>query len=315
MTQYPSHPPCFVFGALRSGTTMFRLMLNSHARITNPGEVDFLFDFLHPDPDHPTGWAYDTEAMARHRIFRAHQLEIPAGSDGLDLLYDLIAQFQRRSEAVLTLNVHRNAGKIAQLFPDARFIHLLRDPRDVARSSIAMGWAGNSYYGVRHWIRTEQNWAEAHPHIPPQQVLTLRFENLMADLEGELHRVCGFLDVPFTPQLLEYHRNSTYAPPDPNIAEQWRRKARPREVALIEAACGEMLSACGYVPSQTPAHPGRLERGVLLVQNRVVRWRFNLRKFGPALFFKFHFSRHLGSKTMRREVRAQMDRKITEGLK
>jgi sulfotransferase family protein len=315
MTKETLKSLCFVFGALRSGTTMFRLMLNNHHQVSNPGEVDFLFDFLRPDPSHPTGWSYDIEAMEKHRIFKARDLSIPPDCDGLELLHSLIDQLQARSRKVLTLNVHRHAARIAQVLPEAKMIHLLRDPRDVARSTVERGWTGNSYYGVRHWIETEQGWTEAADVIPPEQVLTLKFEDLMADVEGELKRVCAFLEVPFSPELLDYYKTSTYGAPDPGISEQWRRKASQREVALIDYACGDLLLARGYTASGPALVPGTVERVSLFAQNKLGRWRARVKKFGPALFLKFYFSRYFGSKTMQDKVRMQMDEKVVRALK
>lgn len=305
----------FVFGALRSGTTLFRLMLNAHGGISNPGEVDFLFDFLAPDPTHPTGWRYDRGAMQKHRIFRSRKLNLPADCDGLDLLHDMIAQLCERTDGVLTLNVHRHADRIARVLPQARFIHLLRDPRDVARSSIGMGWSGNSFYGVEHWIATERSWDRAATYIAEDQVMTLRFETLMADLENQLKRASVFLGLKFSASMLDYHKNTTYAPPDPRIAGQWRRNANPYDIALLEGKCGDLIVARGYELNGAPLYPGWLERRMLALKNRVFRWRYNIRRFGWPLFVSAHFTRLFGAKTLNERVQRRMDEKTIESLK
>lgn len=306
--------PVFVYGALRSGTTMFRLMLNAHTGLQNPGEVDFLFDALRPDPEGPGGWRYDRSALVDSRIFRAHGLDLPAGRDGRDLLDELVRQFRARDPgAVLTMNVHRHAGRIAAVLPEARLIHVLRDPRDVARSSVGMGWAGLSYYGVDHWIATERDWDAAA--FPPERVLTLRFEDLMADLEGELTRVCDFLGVPFSETMLAYHRDTTYGPPDPALSEQWRRKASVREVALIEGKCGDLLAARGYAPGPAPHRPGAAERTLLALRNNVGRRRASLRRFGLPLLLGAKLSGWAGARGLHRRLRRRMDARTAETLK
>lgn len=307
-------PPVFVFGALRSGTTVFRLMLNAHEQVYNPGEVDFLFDFLRPDTTHPTGWRYDREALALNRIFGAHGLDLPEGVDGLDLLHDLIGQFRARAPGhVLTMNVHRLADRIAATMPEARFVHLLRDPRDVARSSVGMGWAGISYYGVDHWIATERGWAAAG--IPEGRVLTLKFEALMADIEAHLTEVCGFLGVPFSPAMLDYHLDTTYGPPDPRIAEQWRRKATPREIALLEAKCGDMIASLGYASGGAPRHPGAAERAALHARNTALRWQASVRRFGLPLLVATRLSRWTGPRRLHQDLRRRKDARIARSLK
>ena len=307
--------PVFLFGALRSGTTLLRLMINSHESLGNPGEVDFLFDCLVPDTTHPTGWRYDRTQLEASRIFRAHELDIDRGLDGLDMLGDMIAQFESRAGGVLTMNVHRNAARILEVLPEARFIHLLRDPRDVARSSIGMGWAGISYYGIDHWIKTEQGWGAVADRLAPDQVLRIHFETLMGQIEPELQRLCDYLDVAFSPAMLDYHLDTTYGPPDPKIAEQWRRKASAHEVALMEGKCGPLIEACGYVLNGAPVHPGAIERVQLYVQNRIGRFQRTLGKIGLSLFVMEKFSRWLRLETLHKQVSRRIDDKMINLLK
>lgn len=121
--------PVFVYGAMRSGTTMFRLMLNGHGRIANPGEVDFFFSFLKKDPTHATGWRYDLEALRIDRIFQGSRLLLADGKDGLDLLANFMRQHSEHNPGkILTYNIHHTLAEAVELFPDARIIHMLRDP-------------------------------------------------------------------------------------------------------------------------------------------------------------------------------------------
>ncbi len=307
--------PVFLFGARRSGTTLLRLMINSHAKMGNPGEVDFLFDCLVRDASHPTGWRYDRAQLEASRIFRAHELDIDRGLEGLDLLADMIAQFEARAGGVLIMNVHRHADRILEVLPEARFIHLLRDPRDVARSSIGMGWAGISYYGIDHWIKTEQGWGVVADKLAPDQVLRIHFETLMGQIEPELKRLCDFLGAEFSPEMLDYHLNTTYGPPDPKIAEQWRRKASPHEIALMEGKCGPLIEARGYALNGDPASPGPTERVRLYLQNRLGRFQRTLGKIGLPLFVMEKLSRWLRLEKLHKQVRRRIDDKMIELLK
>lgn len=283
--------PLFVYGALRSGTTLLRLMLNNHSGIQSPGEADFLFDHIRCKPD--GRWRYDRDALARDRIFRAKNVALPEELQSTDLAHALVRDMGA-GEGYMSLSIHRNATKMRALFPEAKVIHLLRDPRDVARSSVGMGWAGNGYFGVGHWVGTEMQWGDAE--YPEAQVLTVRFEELMTDLESELTRICAFLGLEFEPAMLKYYENSTYGPPDPKIAQKWREKAAPREIALIEGRLGPLLAARGYEPVGAPAAPGMLEAFRLGVENRWKRWKHNIRRYGFALFAGHHAARALGLK-------------------
>lgn len=285
--------PFFVYGALRSGTTLLRLILNNHSGIHSPGEADYLFDHVRPDPSGPGGWRYDVGALADDWIFRHAAIDLPEDLDGIDLahaLTDLLSE--EEPDAMTSVNIHRNAARMAALFPRAKFIHLLRDPRDVARSAVGMGWNGNSYYGVRHWIETEADWDAAG--IPESQVFAIRFEDLMADLETGLAAMCGFLGVPFEPRMLDYHKTSTYEPPDPKIAQKWRTKASAREIARIEGLAGPLMKARGYELAGAPVTPGAAEEIFLGADNRFRRMHFNIRRYGFGLFTAHHAARILG---------------------
>ncbi|GGO60551.1 Sulfotransferase family protein [Roseovarius pacificus] len=295
MTDAPSgDAPVFVFGALRSGTTVFRLMLNAHPALNNPGEVDFLFDHLLLDPDQPGGWRYDLAALCESRGFLASGLSIPAGLDGIALLQDFIGQYRRRGDGVLTLNIHRNIGRVHEILPAVRIIHMLRDPRDVARSSIGMGWAGTLYHGVDQWMNTEREWEATADRLQPDQVLHLRYEDLIDNAPRELHRVCEFLGVAFEDSMLHYHEKTTYSPPDPALIEQWKRKSTPREVALVEGKVSTLLQSRGYSPSGDPVYPGSVERLGLRMVNRLRIWRKAIRRYGLPLFVTDKLARRLG---------------------
>ena len=294
-----------VFGALRSGTTVFRLMLDGHPGIDNPGEVDFLFDFMRCDATHKSGWRYDLSGLRENRVFQASGLSMPEGVDGVDLLSDFIRQYEKRGSGVLTLNIHRNIGRAAEVLPDAGVIHMLRDPRDVARSSIGMGWAGTLYHGVNHWIHTETEWQKLND-LDQSRVLSVKYEDLFRGIEKELRRVCDFLSVPFDATMLDYHKNSTYSPPDVSLVEQWRRKSSPDEIALVEGKAGSLMKALGYECAGAGRHPAGPERLWLTLKNRVLIWKTGIRNFGFATYFLEKLTRYIGLNGPNQRLRSRM---------
>lgn len=315
MAEAPKPTPVFVFGALRSGTTVFRLMLDAHESIVNPGEVDFLFDHLQRDPSGPGGWRYRKADLAEDRIFRAKGIDLPPELDGRELLLHMLSRLTGPEGVVTTLTVHRHPDRLLDLLPNARIFHMLRDPRDVARSSIGMGWAGNTYYGVDHWIATEKAWDGIKGKLNPDQVLNLRYEDLFGDTEAELRRVCAFLGMPYSFAMLTYHETSTYAPPDSRLVEQWRRKLSARDVALVESKAGRLMLARGYAPAAAPHDPRAAERVSLWLSNKTYRFRFKARRYGFALVAGEMLTRRLGLARFNRHLRREINRKTVAYLK
>jgi hypothetical protein len=306
----------FVYGALRSGTTVFRLMLNAHSRIANPGEMDFLFDVLSKDSTHPTGWRYNIARLQENRIFRAKNLDIPAGCDGLDLLDAFLSQLKSRSPGkVLSINVHRHADTLLAVMPHVRIIHMLRDPRDVAQSSIAMGWAGTLYHGVGHWLGTETAWDAATASTDPAQILQITYESLFRDIETTLALVCGFMRVPYDPAMLRYHENTTYGPPDASLTEQWRQKCSPQELMDIEDRAGAMMLKRSYALAhpRTGLNPGR--RIKLAVINKTRVWTFGMRRFGAGTYWAEKATRWARLRILHRPIKRRMDRITVQHLK
>lgn len=308
--------PIFVYGALRSGTTVFRLMLDAHSGISNPGETDFMFDFLKRDSSHPTGWRYDLDRLSRNRIFGSKKLDLTRGLDGLDLLHDFFRQFAARAPGKrLALNIHRNADLLFELLPQAKVIHMLRDPRDVARSSIGMGWAETIYFGVDHWIKTEEAWGRAIAGASSPQVLTLTYEALFADTPAELRRVCRFIDVPFADDMLRYHETTSYGRPDPSLVGQWRRKCAPADVALLEGKAAALMRARGYTPAGPGRVPGLSEAMRLYVGQKMFVWRFGVRRHGALVYWGAKAARFLRLRPVQVRLQRRMNKTVQMNLK
>lgn len=272
----PAHTVA-VYGALRSGTTLLRLMLDAHPQLSCPGETDFIFDHLRgTGPDA----RYDDVALERDRIYRAHRA-LYAGTPLDRLTPDALINRIAGADNIAVLMLHRRISRALMLYPDLRIIHFLRDPRDVARSSIGMGWAGNVYYGIDHWLDTETDWARVAPQLAPGQVLTIHYENLIDAPEKTLHEICGFLGVDYTPAMLEYDKTSTYDKPSKDLTVQWKRKQTPHEVGLVEAKIGPLLTACGYQPSGfAPRHPSGFEKLALQLGNKRAQWSRRIQRYG-----------------------------------
>ena len=308
-TTDPHTPPIIVlYGALRSGTTLFRLMLNAHPRITCRGERDFMVDYMTFDTGSPT---LDREALAADRIFRTSGLTVPDTDDGHAAFRDMARQAGAGQPGqVVVLVMHRHLDRLLALCPDVRIIHLIRDPRDVARSSIGMGWAGNTWFGVDHWIGTEQAWDAHGSALPQTQVFPLHYEHLLEEPDDQLTRLCAFMGLTYDPVMLTFDQNSTYSALDPKLAYQWRQKQTPQEVAEVEHKVGPLLAARGYAPSgHPPTAPSLLRRMVLNWTNRHHKWRLRLKRYGYVDPIQEALARRLGLTSLQHAAQRRIDEK------
>ncbi len=303
----------FVCGALRSGTTLLRLMINHHPLLDNPGEMDFLFEG--PSDESDSALAHYKREVSLNRVFRSTGLRIDETLGYQDLIRSFVEQLRRPGKR-LSINIHRNFHRIPAIFPDARYVHLLRDPRDVAKSAIGMGWAGNVYHGVDHWINSERDFEELSRQVRPQQIHTLKNEDLIVDPAGALTGLCEFLGVGFDVDMLDYPAHTTYSAPDPSLTEQWKRVLSPREIGLVEGKVIDMLAPRGYAASGGAVlAPSGMEKFLLRQGNRLGRLRFSIRRYGPGLTLAELFARIVPIGAFRDAVRRRVEKKTIAHLK
>jgi hypothetical protein len=307
--------PCFVVGALRSGTTMFRLMLDGHPDCNIFGEFELAVSQLSDE-----GWP-TLEMYYRHleqdRVFNSPPLLRIDRTLGYPQL--VRSFFEQRTALKLTkvvgASIHSNFHRCPELWPDAKYIHVLRDPRDVARSCIGMGWVGNVFYGADIWRRAQRNWDVLCLKTEPKQRHELKYEALVADPKQVLGEVCEFLELEFAEEMLTYGVKTTYASPDVSLIEQWRTKLSEEQIWQVEVKCRDIMLQRGYEPVSTrKSLPTIVEQLKLLVQHKGGRVRHSIDRYGLPLWTAHQF-RRVAPKYVALNVRKRMNEIDKEHLK
>ena len=303
----PADPPIFIVGANRSGTTLLRLILNAHPRIAIPEELNYFNPWI---ADHWRETAPDRETF-RGRVHWYLQSKMPGGAFGnadLDALEDAIVDrastFDWRAvyggalDAWAQKQEKKRWGEktpgnlfyvdvLRTMFPDAQFIHLVRDPRAGVRSmqdtsffgdDIAINALNRRKY-LREGLRHDATMPSAH-------WTRLRYEDLLTAPKDTLRALCHFLGEPFTPAMLTYYEDAEQYmsaaaaqefneaarhPIDPSKAHSWREALSQTEVAVIEAICGREMEALNY-PQEAPS-PSLRDRAVIAATS--IFWRLS----------------------------------------
>jgi len=291
-----------VFGALRSGTTLLRLMLDGHPKLSCPGEMDFIIDHL------DASGQLDLTALEADRIYRAHEARYADHPLPNPTPQDLIARVAGPDEGMAAVIMHRHLDRALGLFPGMRVLHLMRDPRDVARSSIGMGWAGNVYYGVDHWVGTQQDWHRAQDMLSEPQKLVVFYEDLIRNPEETLSSICTFIGLDFHPDMLTYDADSTYEKPDPSLILQWQRKQTPREIGLVEAKIGPLLEQAGYPASgHELIYPGIIGKLGLWAQSKRAQWAWLIKRYGLMDLLLVKIASSIGMPMVAQAARQRID--------
>lgn len=191
-------PPIFVVGSPRSGTSLLRLILDSHPAIACGPESHFLADMDDGNRRFSRelaryGWD-DSYWNTKYRDFVGSFKQEYSESKGKTRWAD---------------KTPRNALHlpfITSLFPDAQVIHIIRDARMVTASALAR-WGWRRAWGIpERWTASVQAAREAGAMMPASQYREMRFEKLLGDTEGELRALFAWLGEPWDPQVLDYDK-------------------------------------------------------------------------------------------------------------
>ena len=301
----PTPSPFFLVGAVRSGTTLLRLLLGHHPQICRCDEFEYVADAIADRPAWPDVATY-IESLARRRDFREAGYRLNPALAFPDLARDFLHQRQAEDgRPLIGATVHNHFDELLRIWPDATFIHLRRDPRDVSRSCVEMGWSGNAWAGVDTWVRQEDAWQRIRRQVPQERLLEVEFEDLVADAVKQLKRITAFLGVEYDPAMLEIEKDTTYKRPSPRASRSWRDDASEFDIRAMESRLGDRLAPSGYAPSGLPPLDiTPLLRFRLRLGDRHGRMRFSVNRYGLPLW--------LGSLVARRVLPIQSWRDKTQ---
>lgn len=283
---------------------MLRLMLDSHPRIAWLNEFEYAVDRISENGAYPDVASY-IEFLETVRSFQQNKFEIDPSLTYSELVNGFLEQKSRRAGGaeIVGATVHRRFDLLRHIWPDARFIHIVRDPRDVARSVVNMGWFGNVWKGIEFWIEAERRWERFGAILPEDRFIEVRYESLIADSERELRRICAFLGVEFDRMMYDYARRTTYDLPDPTLARQWQEKMSDRDIGLVEERVGDMLTTRGYQQAGVPRiRTTPLLRIRLRLHSRAARTLFRLRRYGFGIVAGGYIASRMGLNAWRKRI-------------
>lgn len=291
-------------------------MLDHHPLIACNPESEYMVSQIGEGPGWPEIAAF-REWLARERSFRRSQFTIDPTLDYVGLMNDLLLQKLRRgAKSIVGATVHYDFDRLPRIWPAARYVYLLRDGRDVARSVVGMGWEGNLWAAADRWIEAESDWETMRAALDSNQWIEIRYESLLLDPEQELARVCGFLGVEYSDRMLEYVGDSTYARPDPTLANRWKQRLSQTELRVIETRIADHLTRRGYplsgqlLLSVTPWLDRRMR-----LESRIRKYVRRIRMLGVALTIEDTLARRLGVKAWQRACQRRVDDVIDKNLK
>lgn len=289
-------PYLFVVGCPRSGTTLLQRMLDGHPQLAVANDCHFITRGLEkfaPELIAPAVAGEDPElspsvlAAVRgyHRFSRLGLAEDRVDAIAarektyagfVSALYSAFAAMRGKPLAgEKTPDYVRHIPLLHGLFPKARFLHIIRDGRDVALSLRDWADANKGPGRLSRWqedpIAVSALWwswqvdcgRKAGRHIGAEYYMAVRYEALVADPERELRRIGDFLDLPFSGEMLKFHAGrrksgenlsakSAWLPATPGL-RNWRQDLTAAEIALFETLTGKLLAELGMPRASSEA--------------------------------------------------------------
>jgi hypothetical protein len=284
-----------VVGVNRSGTTLLRMMLDAHPQLTMPPETHFVPELI--DVAEAGGATPEDllETITKQRewgdfgltekqlleAFRA--IEPLNAGDALRAFYSLYAERVGKPRWGEKTPIYvKSIRKIGGALPEARFLHVIRDGRDVALSIRDRAVKDHPIPKIaERWVRRIGQARRQSRHVAHYE--EIRYEQLVLETEPTLRGVCEFFGLPWDDAVLDYHRRSgerleemkrelpadgsratlsverrmatharTTQAPDPSRVSRWREQMNREDRRIFESIAGELLAELGYAIGDGP---------------------------------------------------------------
>lgn len=145
---------------------------------------------------------------------------------------------------------------LGSLFPQGRYLHLVRDGRDVALSVMGRFWgAKNIFMAAWEWREALEQCEAFAASMPAAQVLTIRYEDLLAEPAATFDRLLPFLQIEADPALRAYLADELPRLLKRDNHDKWRKHWGEREQASFERVAGSALARHGYSVDTPAAAP------------------------------------------------------------
>ncbi len=298
-------PAPIIVGAARSGTTLLRLMLDAHPDLAVTHEAGFIpsvanlinpFSRMFYVRMKNRAWRFLDRGALREELFRTitefgnwddlhlsrsefgqalRAIEPFSLADGIRAFFRLYAQrFQKSHWGEKTPFYVRHLRSIESVLPEAYFIHLIRDGRDVAVSSKGLSFVPNN-----HDVKAmATNWADTIVTARKQarhcrHYIEVRYEDLIPYTSSELQKICAFINLTYEPRMEHYYETArermgdlgpgsnrsfgstdarleshrlVFQSPEPARIGRWKREMSKADLASFSRIAGPLLTKLGY---------------------------------------------------------------------
>ena len=294
--------PVFIVGMNGSGTTMLLDSLGHHPDLYSfPKETRLIpslvakygnADDLHHDAAFRALWQSVLSLPAFEQVNGNQKMSLPADwmncsrnvASVLDHVFRHFAAREGKMRWCEKTPQHaQHIELLGQLFPGARFIHVVRDGRDCA-ASFNRRWLRSPVLTMYRWKKLLTESRRQAKLLQPGRYMEVKYESLTSEPESRLRQICAFLDLPFDSAVLQSSKPYFRAPVDADPADtftelrinsgNWQRYFSPSMQQRMEEIGGLTLHKFGYVTDypESDADPAPLARRMLAARDATAQY-------------------------------------------
>lgn len=247
----------FILGNPRSGTSLLRLILNNHANIVVPPESGFMLWWYKKYSNWTIKDIDNKELIEQFICDIMSSRKIETWNLDYNLLYDSIIRTKPHNYLALSQRVYlayaaqrgknpnivgdknnyyiHHLQELHQLAPNAKYLHIIRDGRDVACSykSIKKLNSDSPYKPIlpedietiaNEWLINNSNILRLLRIVDPSNFFSVRYEDLILATESQVKSICSFFQIPYDENMMLYYKHNKLNKEEPLQTLDWKRK-------------------------------------------------------------------------------------------
>ena len=295
-----SERPVFIASSPRSGSTLLRLILDAHPRLAVPPPAwltHFIYPYLFSYGDlsleaNLTEMIEDSLATPTIREWpispTPEEVRDEMKESTFAEMYAAFHRFYAKSQGKerwgeKTPRVSFYMEDLKSMYPGAQFVHIIRDGRDVAIDiADSVLWPNNLYAAAGLWRDFVRAVGDSVKKLGPESCFLVRYEELCAEPELVLMKLCAFLGEDFSPAMLAHHETSstkqwakapvhakTARPITTDFVGMYKHRLPKTDVGVIEGLIGETLCEFDYTLEGSPDHLSLREKRQLIENDTI----------------------------------------------
>lgn len=266
--------PVFIGGCERSGTTFLASLLGSHPQAVTLPESVFKLVLLKTTTVEALEVASLNILLKKHHKFahlginetdlqeRLKSLELRSAQEIINSVVDLYAEGKGRKNYNFWIdhnpNNLQNCKLLSDAFPNAKFIHLVRDGRAIANSVINLDWGPNTtLHAAQWWLQKLCHGLLSEQWLGSKRIMRVKYEDLVRKPQETLQTISEFIGLDYSQRMTTgdssfvagYTKNQhslVGRPADLSRVNKWEQQLSPQEIQVFEKYTGQTLELMGY---------------------------------------------------------------------